>query len=375
MTVIENLLLLIFLRMKIIVLLINVVIIFSVTCKAQEGYQISGKNSGVPDGKVLLINGEKGKSDTLGITQIKNGVFVFTGKVNGPVAVYITLSDGNGMIPLILENTNFMINVNDNGALIQGGRQQELLTHYTRISQSFVSEQAKIVAEAQQPGANIQALQNQVNKAYEMSVNATLNLIKANPDEYATVYVIALGILKETEEELRLKYELLGEGARATIPGKQIAAALDQYAKLVEGKVAPNFTVEKPDGSLFSLYDIPAKLKLVYFWLSTDPSCRQDNIELVKLYSQYRPQGLEIISISLDDDRVKWKNTIGLDGMVWINGLDLRGFDSLVARLYMVNDLPTIFLIDAENRIVAKGLRGNDLRKKIAELLKKNKKK
>ncbi len=375
MTVIENLLLLIFLRMKIIVLLINVVIIFSVTCKAQEGYQISGKISGVPDGKVLLINGEKGKSDTLGITQIKNGVFVFTGKVNGPVAVYITLSDGNGMIPLILENTNFMINVNDNGALIQGGRQQELLTHYTRISQSFVSEQAKIVAEAQQPGANIQALQNQVNKAYEMSVNATLNLIKANPDEYATVYVIALGILKETEEELRLKYELLGEGARATIPGKQIAAALDQYAKLVEGKVAPNFTVEKPDGSLFSLYDIPAKLKLVYFWLSTDPSCRQDNIELVKLYSQYRPQGLEIISISLDDDRVKWKNTIGLDGMVWINGLDLRGFDSLVARLYMVNDLPTIFLIDAENRIVAKGLRGNDLRKKMAELLKKNKKK
>lgn len=167
----------------------------------------------------------------------------------------------------------------------------------------------------------------------------------------------------------------MGEGARATIPGKQIAAALDQYAKLVEGKVAPNFTVEKPDGSLFSLYDIPAKLKLVYFWLSTDPSCRQDNIELVKLYSQYRPQGLEIISISLDDDRVKWKNTIGLDGMVWINGLDLRGFDSLVARLYMVNDLPTIFLIDAENRIVAKGLRGNDLRKKIAELLKKNKKK
>ena len=113
----------------------------------------------------------------------------------------------------------------------------------------------------------------------------------------------------------------------------------------------------------------------MYFWLSTDPSCRQDNIELVKLYSQYRPQGLEIISISLDDDRVKWKNTIGLDGMVWINGLDLRGFDSLVARLYMVNDLPTIFLIDAENRIVAKGLRGNDLRKKMAELLKKNKKK
>ena len=50
------------------------------------------------------------------------------------------------------------------------------------------------MAEAQQPGANIQALQNQVNKAYEMSVNATLNLIKANPDEYATVYVITFKV-------------------------------------------------------------------------------------------------------------------------------------------------------------------------------------
>ena len=361
--------------MRKISLLIGLALLSTFACKAQQGYQISGKVSGMTDGPLLLIANEREKPDTLGSVTVKNGVFVFTGKVNAPVAAYLAPSDGNGMIPLILENANFMVNVSGRGAMIQGGKQQELLTRFTRISQAFLAEQAKVAAEAQQPGANVQALQDRVNKAYEASVNATIELIKANPDEYATAHVIALGISGETEEGLRSKYDLLGEAARATVPGKRIAAALEQYEKLAVGEVAPNFTTEKPDGNTFSLHDLPAKLKLVYFWVSTNPLCRQDNTDLVKLYLQYRPLGLEIASISLDENRGEWRNAIGLDGMVWTNGSDLQGFASPIARLYMVHDLPATFLVDAENRIVAKGLRGDALRDTVAKLLKKSKKK
>ena len=361
--------------MRKISLLIGLAILSTFACKAQQGYQISGKVSGMTDGTLLLIANEWEKPDTLGSVTVKNGVFVFTGKVNAPVAAYLAPSDGNGMIPLILENANFMVNVSDRGAMIQGGKQQELLTRFTRISQAFLAEQAKVAAEAQQPGANVQALQDRVNKAYEASVNATIELIKANPDEYATAHVIALGISGETEEGLRSKYDLLGEAARATVPGKRIAAALEQYEKLAVGEVAPNFTTEKPDGNTFSLHDLPAKLKLVYFWVSTNPLCRQDNTDLVKLYLQYRPLGLEIVSISLDENRGEWRNAIGLDGMVWTNGSDLQGFASPIARLYMVHELPATFLVDAENRIVAKGLRGDALRDTVAKLLKKSKRK
>ena len=361
--------------MRKISLLIGLAILSTFACKAQQGYQISGKVSGMTDGTLLLIANEWEKPDTLGSVTVKNGVFVFTGKVNAPVAAYLAPSDGNGMIPLILENANFMVNVSDRGAMIQGGKQQELLTRFTRISQAFLAEQAKVAAEAQQPGANVQALQDRVNKAYEASVNATIELIKANPDEYATAHVIALGISGETEEGLRSKYDLLGEAARATIPGKRIAAALEQYEKLAIGEVAPNFTTEKPDGNTFSLYDLPGKLKLVYFWVSTNPLCRQDNTDLVKLYLQYRPLGLEIVSISLDENRGDWRNAVGQDGMVWINGSDLQGFASPNARLYMVHELPATFLVDTENRIVAKGLRGDALRDTVAKLLKKSKRK
>lgn len=357
------------------VLFFSLAIAFSLAGKAQEGFQISGKMGNMTDGSLLLVSEESGKPDTLGTIGVKNGTFVFTGKVNGPVAAYITPANGEGMIPLILENANFMVNISNAGVLIQGGKQQELLTRFTRIGQDFMVEQAKVAAEAQQPGANVSALQVRVDKAYEASVNATMDLIKANPDEYATAHVIALGIGGETEEGLRSKYELLGESARATVPGKRIATALEQYEKLAVGEVAPNFTLAKPDGNTFSLHDVPAKWKLVHFWAARVENSRRDNADLVKLYLQYRPRGLEIISVALDDNHAMWKQAVGLDGMIWTNGSDLKGMNSEIVRLYLVNDLPAYFLLDAENRIVARGISLPVLREKLAELTKKNKKK
>ena len=122
--------------MRKISLIIGLALLSSVACHAQEGYQISGKVSGMADGTLLLIANEGEKPDTLGTIGVKNGTFVFTGKVERPVAAYLSPANGEGMIPLILENANFMINVSNAGALIQGGKQQELLSRFTRISQS-----------------------------------------------------------------------------------------------------------------------------------------------------------------------------------------------------------------------------------------------
>ena len=194
-------------------------------------------------------------------------------------------------------------------------------------------------------------------------------------DKYVTAYVVTLGMRGDTEESLRAKYEALGEIARATVPGKRIAATLNQYLALKEGGVAPDFTAYKSDGNTFTLYGLSGKLKLLYFWTSENVASRQDTPELVKLYLQYRPLGLEIISISLDENVAYWRHAVGLDGMIWTNGSDLKGFDSEIARLYLVNDVPYTILIDGENRIVAKNLRGKNLQKKVGELLKKGKKK
>ena len=90
---------------------------------------------------------------------------------------------------------------------------------------------------------------------------------------------------------------------------------------------------------------------------------------------QYRPKGVEVISVSLDDNHAMWKQAIGLDGMIWTNGSDLKGMNSEITRLYLVKDLPVYVLLDAENRIIARDLSFSDLRAKVAELTKKKRKK
>ena len=363
------------------ILLIVIILGFTIVCKAQDGYQITGKASGLPDSTTLLLTtGENGKLDTLNTVRIKNGVFIFKGKVDAPMAVSLATTDGKVSIPLILENVPFMINVSERGALIQGGEQQEIFGQFNRISTRLLQEQERIQSaytRADQSGnkSEMESLMKQFEGVIAVARKEEKVLREKYSDKYVTAYVVTLGMRGDTEESLRAKYEALGEIARATVPGKRIAATLNQYLALKEGGVAPDFTAYKSDGNTFTLYGLSGKLKLLYFWTSENVASRQDTPELVKLYLQYRPLGLEIISISLDENVPYWRHAVGLDGMIWTNGSDLKGFDSEIARLYLVNDVPYTILIDGENRIVAKNLRGKNLQKKVGELLKKGKKK
>lgn len=361
------------------VLLLGLAMFFSIAGKAQEGYQINGKINGMQDGTLLLMSDENGKPERLGSSQITNGTFVFTGKVDSPMSAYIIPEGGEGMIPLILENAHFMINVGSAGALIKGGEQQEIFGEFSRINSRLLQEQQriqKLYDEAELSGdqARVNSLMKEFEEAIASARKEERALQEKYRDMYVTAYVIAAGMRGDSEESLRAKYEILGEKARATVPGKRIAATLDQFTNLIIGRTVADFSMNKPDGNTFSLYGVPARFKLLHFWSSTDAASRQATPDLVRLYLQYRPKGLEIISVSLDTDRGAWRNAIGLDGMIWTNVSDLQGFDSEVARYFLVNELPCNFLLDAENNIVAKNLDAKELGKKLGDLTKKKKK-
>ncbi len=57
--------------------------------------------------------------------------------------------------------------------------------------------------------------------------------------------------------------------------------------------------------------------------------------------------------------------------MVWENHVsDLKWWQSEAAAAYGVQGIPAAFLLDREGKIVATNLRGAELDKKIAELIK-----
>ena len=345
-------------------------------CAGQGNYMVSGRLQGISAGEVYLISAV-GQPDTLATAKVVNGGFMFKGSVDGVRGVYLNIAGSN--FPLLLEDAVMQLLVTPNAVTFSGGGEAwELYNEFDKIGKEYLAAQGKLEAEyasSARNAAKANDLQASMNAAYQASVDKTLALIKANPDSYTTAFVILLGAVADGEEMLRAKYELLGETARASAPGKEIAAALDRYAALAVGKPAPDFTVLNPKGETFTLHGVAANLKLLVFWASWDNASRMANPQLIALYQQFRPKNFEIVSVSLDGNAREWIRAIEQDGLIWQNGCDLQGMASPAARQYMVGSvLPYYVLIDRENNIIAKGMSTDDLRPLLADLTKKKRK-
>jgi peroxiredoxin len=132
-----------------------------------------------------------------------------------------------------------------------------------------------------------------------------------------------------------------------------------------------DFEVKTSNEKLVKLSDYAGKGKvvLVDFWASWCPPCRDEMPNLVKVYSEYKKKGFEIVGISLDSNSEAWKNSIKQLNITWPQMSDLKGWSSESAGLYGVRSIPHTILIDKEGTIIAKGLRGEELQKKLAEIL------
>ena len=123
-------------------------------------------------------------------------------------------------------------------------------------------------------------------------------------------------------------------------------------AKQLTGK-APDFTLPDKTGKSLSLSDFRGKYVLLDFWASWCAPCREKNRALNEKYAQWKVRGLEIISISLDDNKQAWLKAVEEDKIQWIQLADLAGFKgSRVARDYKISQVPTVYLIDPQGEIL-----------------------
>ena len=120
---------------------------------------------------------------------------------------------------------------------------------------------------------------------------------------------------------------------------------------------------------MVSLKESLGKVTLIDFWASWCQPCRQENPNVVALYKAFHNKGLNIISVSLDEDAVSWKEAIVKDKLTWTQVSNLKEMKDPIALQYGITQIPTTFLLDAKGKIVAIDLRGVDLDTKIKELL------
>lgn len=130
-----------------------------------------------------------------------------------------------------------------------------------------------------------------------------------------------------------------------------------------------DFTVTGLKGDSITLSSLKGKVLILDFWASWCGPCRFSNKHLVKLYSKYKGKGLEILSVSLDDEMKDWKKAVAKDKITWLQGIDLGGWDAMSAIKWQVDALPSTFVVNKNGDVVAINPGKDELEKKIKELL------
>lgn len=345
-------------------------------CNNTPMYSISGTVAGVQDGNVFLLTSNKGVTDTLATAKIEKGNFKMQGKVDDVTVAYLVVENSKGYASIFLDNNKFTAAIdpeNNYESKVEGSEIQALANQFitlTNTQYKLEEELSSSYKQARQDNDTVKAdsirqLVFEGRKALSVKEDS---LINANSDSYIAAYMTR-SKMSSNLDELTEQYNKLGEKAKNSTPGQDIAKKIEDLKKVAVGATAPDFTLATSEGDSLSMHSIKAKVKLIDFWASWCGPCRGENPHVVEIYKEFSPKGLEIIGVSLDQNKEAWLKAIEEDGLVWKHVSDLKGWNSSAAALYSVRGIPHTVLLDENNVIIAKDLRGDELKNKIAEIL------
>lgn len=147
---------------------------------------------------------------------------------------------------------------------------------------------------------------------------------------------------------------------------------LNPFFRNPEGKAFPEFPAGKKtiDGKDLSLARFKGKVLLVDFWATWCPPCRAEVGPLVKVYNKFKDKGFEIVGISFDKERDAFDTFVKENKMEWPHYYDGKGWENEVGPTFGIQSIPSMYLLDAEGKVITNDLREGRLEKELEKILK-----
>ncbi len=196
--------------------------------------------------------------------------------------------------------------------------------------------------------------------------------IKAHPNSYLSLYLISNTTSTAPVSVLEPHYKALSKSLQTSSLGKELLNTINILKSREVGGIAADFTLNDVSNKPVSLSSFRGKYVLIDFWASWCVPCRKENPNVKAAYNQLKDKNFTVLSVSLDDGttgEAKWLAAIEKDQLEWTQLRDVNHVGGRVADLYGVKTIPQNFLIDPKGKILAKGLRGPELQKKLAEFI------
>lgn len=355
--------------------------------KTEDGtFVVEGTVKGV-DGKNIILERQ---DDSLGViaidtVKIENGTFKFTGKADEPAMYSLAIDGEENKSYLILETGVIKMEINRDSIFLNkvtGTYNNDQLTEFSSKGLEF----NKKMQDFQKRNQDVMvAAQNRNDTVAMKKLRDDFQLIRdemdANNEKYikehpkAFISVLLIGnmfrVFEPDMEKIESLYDNLDPEVKNTKTGKLLAKRIADFNKVGIGKKAPDFAAPNPEGKMTKLSESMGKLTIIDFWASWCGPCRVANPELVAIYNEFHDKGLNIIGVSLDrpGQADKWKEAIAKDKLTWTQVSNLKFWQDPIAVQYGVQSIPQMFLVNEYGIIVAKDLKGDELRAKINEFL------
>lgn len=349
---------------KIVLFILVVLCVFS--CK-NSTFTIHGSvDNKALNGKTIFIKERINRVwKTIDSTVIVNQNFAFKGQCDTAKIAYLAYefpAANKVRQAFVLEGGHLTATVDTAGFMvIKGTRQNEILQTYqdeknafAKKSDAFYNSHKDSVKTPEQKMA-FSKEQDKLNQE-EAAIDKKFATEHVNTLVGTHVFMSSFFELSTSEKEAIVN--LMNSETKSIQRMQEIIADLEVEKKVAVGQMFTDFKLPGIHGDSIALSSMVGKTDfvLVDFWASWCGPCMQFLPELQDFYAKYKGTSLDILGVSLDDNKEAWTSCVTSHKIAWKLVSDLKGWKSEGSRAYAVNSIPNTVLIDKNGRIVGRNL-------------------
>lgn len=367
------------------IILPSVLALLAVSC-AQKGtdYTIQGDAPAFADNTMVVLTSTSDYEHPLDTAYLVGGKFQFTRPYQADAAqaalMLTCMNDNDQHAVAILfaeagQTLNVHLDTDEAKTTVEGGKLNAIYTSYRAAKAKAEAPLVELSKQLNNPALTPEerkALNAQGDSLYGIYQKVDETFCRENITNLVGATLLgSAGFYFDMETKKELLAAVPAE-LQQNMAITELKKEIDTLDKTAIGKPMTDFEMADPAGNLVKLSQFTSqnKFTIVDFWASWCGPCRREIPFMKQLLADYKAKGLGMVGVSFDSSKDAWLKAIADEKLDYPHMSDLKGWDCLAGQIYYIRAIPATMVVSQDGTIVSRDLRGEELKAKIAELLK-----